>query len=114
MTINKLQKVSLEAGNKEGLPDAKPRPRTDHHESADDYCGVIHDLGCYRIAVCKDDLQWLFQRRRPRFKGVGTAWDSLSFITTRTALIRVQREYMGYDAPVLLTLPELFKSGGQQ
>lgn len=114
MTNDVRRKVSREAGNREDLPDDKSTPGTDHRESADGYRGVIYDLGGYRVAVCKDGLQWLFQRRRPQFKGVGPAWDSLSFCTTRTALIRVQRSHMGCDAPALLTLPKLFKSGGQQ
>ena len=114
MHIDGTEKVSRKAGNKEGLPDARAKAGTDHRESADGYRGVVIDLGRYRVAVCRDDLQWLFQRRRPRFAGVGPAWDSLSFCTTRKALVRVQRSHMSFDAPELLTLPEVFRSGGQQ
>jgi hypothetical protein len=114
MNIDVRQKVSRKAGNGEGLPDVQIMPGNDHRESADGYRGVLIDLGSYRVAVCRDDLQWLLQRRRPGFAGVGPAWDAISFCTTRTALIRVQRSKMGVVAPALLNLTERFKSGDQQ
>jgi len=109
MNIDKRTQVSRKAGNGEGVSDAQAMPDTDHRETADSYRGVILTLGKYRVAVCRDDLQWLFQRRRPAFAGVGPAWDSFGYCVTRKALIRLQRSHMGADAPALLTLPERFK-----
>jgi len=113
MNIDGRQKVSPMAGNGEGLPVGQVKPGNDHRESANGYRGVLLDLGRYRVAVCRDDLQWLLQRRRPGFTGVGTAWDTVAFVTTRSALIRLHRSHTGRDASELLTLPEKFRSGGQ-
>jgi hypothetical protein len=114
MNIDERTQVSRKAGTGEGLPDVKARPGTDHRETADGYRGVILDLGRYRVAICRDGLQWLFQRRRPGFAGVGPAWDSIGYCTTRKALIRLQRSHMGADAPALLDLPERFKREGAE
>ncbi|MGJ8624235.1 MAG: hypothetical protein ACSHW1_15875 [Yoonia sp.] len=113
MHIDERKQVSRKAGNREDLPDGQAKPGTDHRESADGYRGVLIDWGDYRVATCRDDLQWLLQRRRPRFAGVGTAWDTVAFVTTRAALIRLHRSHRGCDALELLSFPEHFKSGGQ-
>jgi hypothetical protein len=73
-------------------------------ETAENYQAVIHRSGDWRIAPCRDGIQWLFQRRRPGFKGVGPAWDNLSYLRTRTALIRVWTVKTGDDGDVLLHL----------
>ena len=114
MTIDERTQVSRKAGNGEGVPEAQAMPGTDHRESADGYRDVILTLGQYRVAVCRDGLQWLFQRRRPGFAGVGPAWDTLGFCTSRNALIRLQRSHMGAEAPALLDLPERFKPEGAE
>ena len=114
MNIDVRKKVSREAGNGEGLPDGQVKPRNEHRESADGYRGVLFDLGSYRVAACRDDLQWLLQRRRPGSPGVGAQWDTVAFVTSRSALIRLHRSHTGHDAPALLTLPEHFKAGAQQ
>jgi len=109
MTIDERLQVSRKAGNGKGLPGVQAKPGTDRRETANGYRGVIFDLGQFRVATCRDDLQWLFQRRRPGFAGVGPAWDSIGYCVTRTALIRLQRSHMGADAPALLPLPEHLK-----
>ena len=109
MNIDERTQVSRKAGNGEGLPDAQAMPGTDTRETAAGYRGVILNLGRYRVAACRDGLHWLFQRRRPGFTGVGPAWDTLGFCTSRNALIRLQRSHMGAEAPALLDLPERFK-----
>ncbi|WP_350153270.1 hypothetical protein [Roseovarius sp.] len=114
MNIDERTQVSRKAGNGEGVPEAQAMPGTDHRESADGYRGVILTLGQYRVAVCRDGLQWLFQRRRPGFAGVGPAWDTLGFCTSRNALIRLHRSHIGAETPVLLQLPELFKREGAE
>ena len=114
MNITKKNEVSPQAGNREGLPAGQAKSGNDHRESADGYRGVLFTWGEYRVATCRDDLQWLLQRRRPGFAGVGTGWDTLAFVTTRSALIRLHRSHTGRDALELLTLPANFRSGGQQ
>lgn len=114
MDINERLQVSRKADNREGLPETQAMPGTDHRETANGYRGVIFDLGQYRVATCRDDLQWLFQRRRPRFAGVGPAWDSIGYCVTRKALIRLQRSHMGADVQALLTLPKRFAAEGAE
>lgn len=114
MTIDERLHVSRKAGNGEGLPGEQAKPGRDRRETANGYRGVIFDLGQYRIATCRDDLQWLFQRRRPGFAGVGPAWDSIGYCVTRRALIRLQRSHMGANDPALLTVPERFKPEGTE
>ena len=114
MTIDERLQVSRKAGNGEGLPAVQVKPGPDHRETANGYRGVIFDLGQYRVATCRDDRQWLFQRRRPGFLSAEKAWDTLGHCVTRKALIRLQRSHMGADAPALLSLPARFKPEGAE
>ncbi len=84
------------------------RHRGDHCETAETYKGELFRQGRYRVAVCRDGLQWLFQRHRPGFTGGGAAWDTLGYCRTQEALIRLHRSYTGCDAPKLRDLPEFF------
>ena len=58
------------------------------HETADDYAGTIAHLDeRHRVAICKDGIQWILQRREN-----GTAkrpWRGLHYCQTRKALVRV-------------------------
>jgi len=114
MTIDERLQVSRKAGNGEGLPCDQAKPGKDHRETGNSYRGVIFNPGQYRVATCRDNLQWLFQRRRPGFAVVGPAWDSIGYCVPRKARIRLQRSHMGADAPALLTLPERFKPEGAE
>ncbi len=58
-----------------------------HRESDDTYAGVIARGGRYRVAVCRDGIQWLLQRRSTNRSGA--RWKTLHYITTRSALIRL-------------------------
>jgi hypothetical protein len=68
-----------------------PRAAANHHETSDDYPGIVAQL-CprHRVIICKDAIQWILQRRdaqragRPRWTGVG-------YFRTRSALIAVSR-----------------------
>ena len=72
-----------------------------HRETADGYAGMLFRSGRYRVAVCRDGLQWLFQRQRPAKEAVGTTWDTRGY-----------RAHTGTDAPELAALPERFKRKG--
>lgn len=76
-----------------------------HRESSDDYGGEIHRLGTWRVAICRDGLQYLLQRRRPGYAGVGTAWDSMSYCVTLAALLRLWRRDTGDAGTCLEILP---------
>ncbi len=52
---------------------------TDHKETAVDYRSEILRHGRFRIAVCRDGIQWLFQRQRAAKGGVGAQFDTLGF-----------------------------------
>lgn len=80
-----------------------------HRETADEYANVILRRGRYRVAACRDQLQWLFQRRRRHIKPGATAWDTLGYCVTRAALIRLTRQHIGLTWPGVMALPERFK-----
>jgi len=67
--------------------------KSDPREVADGYRGEVFRMGRYRVAVCRDGLQWLFQRQRIRFAPGRAAWDTLGYCTTRMALIRLHRAH---------------------
>jgi len=66
-----------------------------HKECADDYARVIHQHGSHRVIRCKDNLQWIVQRRRARCKPGGAAWDAVHYCATREALARLYRAESG-------------------
>ncbi len=81
----------------------------DRRESSDNYRGELIRDGLYRVAVCRDGIQWLFQRQRPGKAGVGGAWDTLGYCRRRETLARLWRERAGQEAAAILAfLPERF------
>ena len=83
-------------------------PRPDRRERSDSYAGEILRAGDWRVALCRDHLQWLLQRRRnPRQEGATAAWDSVGFCRSRAALLRLWRAQTGEDGAALeRLLPE--------
>jgi len=81
------------------------------HETADGYSRVVaHLCDGWRVIVCKDDLQWIIQRRK---KGGGEwPWRAVGYCRTRRALIRLTAASCGQIDPVawegLADLPEEF------
>lgn len=86
--------------------------RTDHRETADDYRGVVFRAGRFRVALCRDGIQWLFQRQRGANPGVGAPWDTLGYCATREALMRLHRLATGQDAPEIAAFPDRARKGG--
>ena len=79
----------------------------DHRESADSYRGEVIRDGSYRVAVCRDGIQWLFQRQDPEKPLAGARWRTLGYCRWRTTLERLWREHAGHAAPASLAfLPE--------
>jgi len=81
-------------------------PSLSQRETAENYSGELVRKKKFRVAICRDGIQWLFQRQRLRFANGGAAWDTLGYCTTKNALIRLLRSHMGADAPDLSTFPE--------
>ena len=82
--------------------------KTDYWETAENYRGVVWRDGRYRIAECRDGIQWLFQRQRPGFAGGGAAWDTLGYCATRKGLDRLHRAHIGGEAAAIAAFPETF------
>ena len=92
-----------------------PRPApSNHRESADDYHSVLLQSAKVRVIVCKDNLQWIIQRRAGSRYGA-PRWDSVSYCTSKEAVIRLYRGLMGADSakswPELDCLPETIWRG---
>ncbi len=83
--------------------------KTNHRETSDVYRGELFRRGRYRVAACRDGLQWLFQRQRFEFTAGGAAWDTLGYCTTRKALIRLHQAYKAPQHERLQDLPKRFK-----
>lgn len=85
----------------------------DPRETSETYKGELFRLGRYRVAVCRDGLQWLYQRRRPAISAGGAGWNTLGYCTSKTSLIRLHRAYSGTEAQVIRDLPFHFKRRNQ-
>ncbi|MDA8587067.1 hypothetical protein N9L47_12540 [Rhodobacteraceae bacterium] len=83
-------------------------------ECADDYQGELMRFGRYRVAVCRDGLQWLYQRARGHRACGAARWDAIGYCTTRTALLRLHHRFCGSAAPEIARLPEHFQREAQQ
>ena len=94
------------------MTDDHPHTATDHKETADDYRGEVLRLGPYRIAVCRDGLQWLLQRQRGAKAGGGAAFDTLGYWPTRIGLERLHRAHIGLDTGILVSFPDRIKRRG--
>ena len=88
--------------------------KTHHRETADDYSKVLLRMGRFRVADCRDGIQWLYQRQRHRFSSGGTAWDTLGYCTTRKALIHLHRQHTGSEGKeIARSLPEKYRRGSK-
>jgi len=82
-----------------------------HQETADHYRGLVAQLCArHRVVVCKDDIQWILQRRKKG--GAERPWRALHYHRSRDALIRVWATLCGRIDPAamafLLALPSHF------
>ncbi|CUH42327.1 hypothetical protein RUM4293_01215 [Ruegeria atlantica] len=99
---------SLNASHERG-PDTGHLSQTDHRETAENYQGELFRLGIYRIAVCRDGAQWLFQRQRPQSQAGGAAWDTLGYCVSKSGLTRLVRAHIGSDLHEMDDLPQQFR-----
>jgi len=77
---------------------------TSHREGADDYRGTLYRQGSWRVAICREGIQYLIQRQRPGKSGVGGAWDHKRYCVTRFALIRDWHALTGNPSALPLDL----------
>ena len=84
---------------------------TEHREGADDYLSEAYRLGPYRIAVCRDGLQCLFQRQRGSIAGGGALFDTPHHCLTRKGLKRLHRAHIRPETDILAGLPDRIKRG---
>ena len=80
---------------------------TSHREEADNYHTVVFKTETHRVIPCRDGIQWILQRRKGLRHGQ-PRWASISYCTTRKALVRVWHAKTGdYNGAVKLgRLPE--------
>ena len=80
----------------------------DHRETADEYRGELFRLGDFRVATCRDGIQWLYQRQDPVKALAGARWRTLGFCRTRATLERLHRENSQPPSREIAALPERF------
>ncbi len=87
-----------------------------HHYSADDYSGIVARLSAsHRVITCKDQIQWIVQRRDGERHG-RARWAGVGYFLTRAALLRASRTLCARIDPAALAalaaLPEHFGRAG--
>lgn len=84
-----------------------------NHECHEDYQRVVVCSGKLRVAECKYQLQWLFQRRRPGNPAGGAAWDTVGYCRERESLVRLYWAENLEVPPEIRALPRHF-SGAEK
>ena len=86
--------LSLSDGDK-----LNPLTGPSHRESDDNYARVVAHLGdSWRVIVCRDDLQWILQRRDGERAG-RARWTGVGYCLTPEALLRLCRASGGLVDP---------------
>lgn len=83
------------------------RSRT-HCETDANYSGVLVVSGKHRISICGQNIQWLFQRKRPIKQGAGERWDNIGYCHSQKGLMRLQRSENAQLEGFIKTLPVSF------
>lgn len=82
-------------------------------ETSPAYRGVISVSGRYRVAVCKDGLQWLVQKRASHRNHTRAQWKSFGYYTTKKALMRTLYSLDRAHMPEIARLPATFQKGAK-
>jgi len=78
-----------------GAETAHTRLKTRPDEGGDSYVRVVARLNDrWRVIVCRDEMQWILQRRHDRQRQ--PRWEGNSYCQTRAALLRCIRERAGF------------------
>lgn len=90
----------------------KPTPKGSHHESAADYTHIVACLNDrYRVIRCKDDLQWIIQKR-DGFRIGQPRWEGRSYCVEPATVNRLVLKHCGIvDAAELATVHDLLLEG---
>lgn len=78
-------------------------------EASDSYKSEVTRSGRYRIALCKDGIQWLLQKQdQSNPRGKPGRWRSFRYYATRSVLVRDWHRITGepLDPEVIAGLPE--------
>lgn len=90
---------SCPISNDAALSPAVLRLVKSHHETADNYIGVIIHLDEeHRVIICKDALQWIIQVKRGQ-KRSQPQWVGKSYLTTAKAVIAASDALCGPLGP---------------
>lgn len=90
-----------------------PNATGSHRERDEHYLHVILRDGDWRVIVCKDNFQWILQRRTRAESTDGARWEARGYCRTREALVRLWAASTGGEGEALLVvLPELFSRSG--
>jgi len=68
-------------------------PAHDHREASPNYARTIYTEDRHRVALCRDGIQFLLQRRVDKKRG--TEWKSLHYCTTNQTAARDWRRMLG-------------------
>ncbi len=82
--------------------------RYDRRECSDTYSKIVHSTDALRVIACREDTQWIIQRRRPAKQPAGRAWTAIGYCVTRDALLRLWRKHTGSVPSELAALPKNF------
>lgn len=76
----------------------RPKEQHSRREQSDGYFRVVSILnGRWRVVICKDEIQWILQKRRRDTP----VWDGASYCRTRQGLLRCIREKVTGDVDSL-------------
>ena len=97
--------------NEDDMEQPVDQQTSSHHETADNYHGVIAQFCArHRVITDKDAIQWILQQRKKG--GAERSWKGVGYFRTREALIRVSASLCGRIDPAALAtlaaLPEFF------
>jgi hypothetical protein len=85
------------------MPNTFDLASSDLREASNTYARVVYTEGHHRVALCKDGIQYLLQRRSDKTRG--TEWRSLRYCVTSRALARDWRKITGTAVPDEIATP---------
>jgi len=83
----------------------------DQRETHDDYHLVVMSHGRYRIIECRNDIQWILQKRMSRKTSSQRAWQSIGYCRTKKELVRRCKLLETKLATNLHNLPDRYEGG---
>jgi len=100
--------------NEVSFPLPKTSSKQAHRENSASYRRAIITHGRFRVAICRNGLQWLFQKCTRNEPCARARWKTVGYFVTREALIALQHRSTGANWPELTSLPERFPREEQE